>query len=316
MTAPPRYAYAQARMRALKATLWDVPAVTVLRAQAAQGRSVPHDRDVAWARLVRWYVTLIRAYPDPAGVLRAMLRIHHTENLKLLWRCTVRGRSVAPGAWRPLGALAPFPPEPAASLPLLVEHLPRGEYRTIAAETYRSHGDDLFAADLAFDAWAAGALHEAAGALTDREQQAREILYARLRIRDLDLVSRGIRSFHLEPAFVARLTVRLSHECSQASLARLAAWDEQGPPPEVRGVVRRLAAGARSWADIRDRAVGAWLRECRRAFLGSPYRLAPAVAALAIAEWQIDLESRLDAAAATGRPVPSRLLSDLSVLVA
>ena len=56
---------------------------------------------------------------------------------------------------------------------------------------------------------------------------------------DLDLVSRGIRSFHLEPAFVARLTVRLSPECSQAS----------------------LASGGSSWTSSRGRARPVTLRD-------------------------------------------------------
>ena len=319
MKAPPRYAYAQARMRALKATLWDASTAAALRGRVAHRRAAAapaFDRAGAFASLVRCYVTLMRAYPDPTAVIRSMLRIHQVENLKLLWRCTIRRRDVPEGTWLALGPLAAFAAEPAPSLPLLVEQLPRGEYRTIAAETFRSHRTDLFAAELAFDRWASAALDRAVEALPVAEYRTRDLVRARLRLRDLDLLRRGVRSFHLDPVFVARLTVRLSTECPHAALVRLAAWDEGREVPELPRVIRHAARGARDWHGIVEGAARAWMHECHRAFSGSPYQLAPAVAVLMLKEHEIELGARLDAACALHAAAPSSVLSDLSSMVA
>jgi hypothetical protein len=287
VNAPVRFAYVNARMRAMKNDLWDAARFARFEAAPAFAGPAPTDSfDVLYPPLLRWYATLLEGCPPARTVLTAMFRRHEIENLKLLWRCTLRGRELPQRCWRPLAPLATLQPTRARTLGGLVEQLEGTPYAQLAAETWRSHQTDLAAAELAMDGWAFSALHDAAIALPDREAPARELVFSLLRERDLDLLRRACASYRLEPAFAPSLTTRLRREERGEGLRALAAWrPSNGPlssilPPRL----ARLYGEVGDW----DRLMAAVHRvrtaECRRTLMAWPFQIAPSLAALMLRE--------------------------------
>jgi hypothetical protein len=193
------------------------------------------------------YRLAIDGYPHAANLFRALLRLHEIENVKLLWRRSIRGVPAVTihRRWHKLGTLATFenPPD-AASLADLAAHLEATPYGAIAASIARSHGSDLAAAELAFDRWATKRLREEARRLPKSETVARQLIELIARERDAQLALRGEAWYGLTTP--------------------------QTRPSENVLTIRRRR-----------------LVLCRRSFAASPFRIAPAMAVILLAEEQV-----------------------------
>lgn len=242
-------AYAHARMRGWKSHLLTrVDALPLFTASdgAAMRRVVAAlELEEPLRRLLRTYRTAIRGYPEGGPLFRALLRLHEIENVKLLWRATLRrGRgSAVARLWIDLESLASVPMFDAASLRDLAEKLADTPYAAIADTAVRAHGNDIAAAELAFDRWASQRLLDEARRLPRREALARRFAELVVRERDAEILRRGEQWYGLTSV--------------------------SGSPVEV--------------ASMRQER----LRLCGRAFVGSPFLLAPAVAVILLAEEEV-----------------------------
>jgi hypothetical protein len=312
-------AYANARMRALKSQLLDADAVRPLRVPEGRATAaianLPADR---FCQLLRCYGVVLRCYPSGKDLFRTLFALHEMENLKLAWRALVRSRpfDLWRSLWRPLGVLGTIQLDTCrerTSLADLVSSLRKTPYADIANSVLRAHANDLTAAELAFDRWASAGIASAAASLGAGETATRELAFALVRERDLNLLRRGVRAFRLSPDAVLGSLVLLPRELPSDDLARLATWtSEEG---------RILPMWPKSWkagpqlpADWDSLLVAirrARRRACRRAFLGSPYCLAPAVALLLLqAEEVRGLEAIRDSAGnPEDAPVLDRVLA-------
>jgi hypothetical protein len=305
MTSGVRYGAAHARVHALKSRLW-----TPLDRQLVVGAGLePDGRSVSglpadvFPGLARWYVTLIAIYPSAAVLLHALFRRHEVENLKLLWRAANRGLAPEAASWRPLAPLGalPFPPRPQTPQDL-VNQLDATAYGAIARALLRSHATDVPATEIGLDRWVWTAVIGAAARLPARESATTRLVRALAVEHDVELLRRGT-AVGLEPDLVAKSTVVLSVETRVAALAAAAAWR-----PEDGALARalprplaRVAPAARHWDDVVLALRTARLRECRRAFVGWPFRLAPGIAALLLREEQARAALSIAAARAPGR---------------
>ena len=248
MTRRPTLAYAYARLRACKsrlltrsdtAPLWTATDPAAMhRVVEALGVGDP------WHRLLRVYAAAMRA--GRHSLFDALLRLHEIENVKLVWRVTVmrRPRAVIQRLWIDLGAFASFPPPHGATPLELASQFAGTPYADVAATVARAHGNDLVAAELAFDRWATQCLRAEARKLPRREATARRLVELVVREREAQLELRGAKWYGLEST-------------------------------TPRGNVDVVA--------IRKER----LRLCRRAFIGSPFRLAPAIAVVLLAEEEL-----------------------------
>lgn len=242
-------AYAHARIRASKSRLLTrtdaLPLFAAADATAMQRAVAALEIEHPFRRLLRVYETAIRGYRRGEPLLRALLARHEIENVKLLWRITARrGHPDAlSGLWLDLGALATVSIVDAASPRELAERLARTPYAGIAASVARAHGNDVAAAELAFDRWMSQRLLDEARRLPRRESLARRLVELVVREREAELVRRGAKWYGLA---------------------------------SVSGVVEDVVA-------LRHER----LRLCRRAFVGSPFLLAPAVAVVLLAEEEV-----------------------------
>lgn len=203
-------------------------------------------------RLLRVYRMAFRAVPDAAPLLRALLHRHEIENVKLLWRTAVRHRDPArlQRLWIPLGALASIAPlQNPVRIRDVAQHLAKTPLGPIAADVARAFGDDLAAAELAFDRWISQQLLDQARRIPRSESLARRLVELLVRERDSEILRRGERWFGLSSA-----------ACRQ--------WSS--------GLSRSSPADAG--------AASQRLRLCRRAFVGDPFALAPAIALVLLAE--------------------------------
>lgn len=296
MNAPVRFAYANARMRAMKNELWEPGYLA--RLGAAPALCVPPPTDALleiYPPLVRWYATLLDACATARSVLMALFRRHEIENLKLLWRCAQRGRELPAHCWRPLAPLACLEPVRAHSVGGLVEQLENTPYAHLAAETWRSHGADLAAAELALDRWVLSELYGAASALPDREAAARDLLFTLLRERDLDILRRGSDAYRLEPAFVVGLTTVLRKEHGFEGLRALAVWQPSSGPlaAALPAPLTRQSGDVRDWDDLMSAVARSRAAACRRALMAWPFQIAPSIAALILREDQMRAWARL-----------------------
>lgn len=238
-------AYAHARIRACKSRLLTrtdaAPLFTATDDATMQRVLSVLGIDDPLQRTLRVYVTALRGYRHE--LLRALLRLHEIENVKLLWRVAVKRG--APDSfshlWLDLGDLASVPMIDATTVNELAEKLAGTPYAAIAATVARAHGSDIAAAELALDRWATQRLREEARRLPRREALSRKLIELIARERDAQIALRGAKWFGL------------------TSVAGDAAAD-----------VTALR---------RER-----LRLCRRAFVGSPFLLAPALAVVLLAE--------------------------------
>ncbi|HSC26312.1 MAG TPA: hypothetical protein VLD67_03505, partial [Vicinamibacterales bacterium] len=273
MNAPVRFACANARMHALKRDLWDGGQLA-LRLAGGPAAVPEEDLSAVYSPLVRWYEVLQDEYIPARSVLGALLRVHEIENLKLLWRCAVRQRPLPQRCWRPLGRLAAISEEAAAeSVPLLVERLRHTPYAHLTAATWRSHGVDLLAAELALDGWVLSAVYEAAIALSPSERLARDLLFDWLRERDVDLLGRAARAYEFDPSFAASLTTVLRRECRHTTLVAVAAWKGGAMTPHLPQTIRRAGSGATDWDALLAALRRARARRCRRALVAYPYQI-------------------------------------------
>jgi hypothetical protein len=207
MNAVARRAYGHARARARRAAMLSHPVVTAMAgAPTVTGLPGWHDlgpRDdgsvtleLAYSRLVEDYLVMRRAYPEAREGLRALLQLHELENLKLLWRAAVSGAAFADwrGSWRPLGVLQTIARESfggAPSLASLPEALRTTPYGELAANTVRSHGRDIAAAELAIDRFGTHELVSAHDRLPGCEQSARRLLQTVIVRRDAAIDERA-----------------------------------------------------------------------------------------------------------------------------
>lgn len=161
-----------------------------------------------FARLLKRYRLVLRVYPEHADLIRALLRLHEIENLKLAWRALVRNAD--PDTWVPLwrdfGELATIPRvRGVTSLHDLVELLKKTPYGTVAAEVFKVSPH----AELAFDRWASSEIVRLANALPRSEALARQIALRIVRKRDDALRARGATTFGMSDAAVeAAIVVR------------------------------------------------------------------------------------------------------------
>jgi hypothetical protein len=196
--------------------------------------------------LIVRYRTILRCYRDAGLLVRALLRTHEIENVKLGWRAVVRKLREEQWLplWRTLQDLASIGPDvfrATTSLRQVVEKLIGTPYSSIANDVYRSHLDDLGAAELAFDRWASVAIVNEARSIK-REPLATKIAEELVRQRDDEIAARA--AVYQLPALVADAARALPRSRSRAGLQQL----------------------------------------CRRAFAGQPLRIAPAIAFIALTE--------------------------------
>lgn len=248
MTRRATLAYAQARLRAYKsrlltrsdaAALWTATDPTAMyRVVEALGVGDP------WRRLLRVYAAAMRT--GHKQLFEALLRLREIENVKLVWRVAVmrRPRPVIRRLWIDLDGFASFAPLEGATPNELATQLAGTPYAGIASTVARAHGNDLVAAELAFDRWATQCLLAEARTLPRREAIARRLIELVAREREAQLELRGAKWYGLE------------------SIA---------PSGNVDVIAIR-----------KER-----LRLCRRAFIGSPFRLAPAIAVVLLAEEEL-----------------------------
>ncbi len=218
---------------------------TAARAAAALGIA---DEQKRFERLLVRYRAIIRCYPDAAPLVRTLLRFHEIENVKLVWRATLR--AIPAERWMPLwhdlddlGELAAESFDGVHTLYDIVERLHGTLYEHVAADIYSAHGSDLGAAELEFDHWASMQAVAEIESLDRSEGIARQIGEALVRQRDEEIVRRGVASYGLSPAVVE---------------------------------AQRALPKCRTWPDLQSL--------CRRAFRGQAMRLAPALAYAAMAE--------------------------------
>jgi hypothetical protein len=284
-----RAAYGNARVRSLKSRLFDAGALR--RAMSGANVDLVLQR---WQQLLRCYTVVLRSYPSAQSVVRALLSLHEIENVKLLWRARTR---LVPfdrwrPLWRPLGPLETLrigECRDLTSLVSVVAALRPTPYGHIAEAILRSHSEDLAACELAFDRWASAALASAARGLSAGETAARDLALAVVRERDVNQLRRGVQAFCLSNDAAVGSLVLLPAEVPAVELARLATWmPEDG---------RLLRTWPKAWK-TRDAPPADWdelilslrrmrRRACQRAFLGTPFCLAPAVALVLYQEEEV-----------------------------
>ncbi len=284
MTSAGSRAYAHSRVRAWKSRLLrreDVLPLFTASDPASMRRALSaleFDAD----KLTRAYEMTIRGYRHDAPLLLAMLRLHEIENVKLLWRAVARHRDLPTirRLWVSLGPLASIRPEvqEATTPRQLAEQLRRTPYEQIARDVVRAHGDDVGAAELAFDRWASQRLLDEARKLPREERLARQLVEMLVRERDSEIFRRGQRWYGLSEAAVN------VERASAPNVGRASARRQVNAPLDgLKPVPHGLKPVPQDPALLRRER----LRLCRRAFIGNPFRLAPAVAFLLLAEEEV-----------------------------
>jgi hypothetical protein len=276
---------------------------------------VPADR---FRQLLRCYAVVMNSYPSGRMLFRALVGLHEIENLKLAWRAVARSHpfDVWRSLWRSLGVLETIRLDVCrerASLADLVASLRATRYYGIADAALRAHASDLAATELAFDRWGSASLASAAANLDPGEAAARDLALWVVRERDVSLLRRGVHAFKLSPDAVLGSLVLLPRELRSNELTRLATWTrEQGRIlpmwPKIWKAGPELPA---DWDSLLIGVKRARRRACERAFLGSPYCLAPAVALILFQEEEVrGLEAIRDAAGnPEDAPVLDRVLA-------
>ncbi len=264
MSAPGR-AYGLARVSAMKSELLAPEDVVAIRcttderasARAAEALGIDSERK-RFARLLSRYRAVLRAYSEAVPIVRALLQLHEVENVKIAWRAAIR--QVDAARWQPLlrilDDLATIDIDrlvKVTSLYDVVQALAGSHFEQVARDVYAAHGNDLGAAELAFDRWASLELLDSVSGLGSAERLARDIGIEIVRERDDEIAARGVTAYGLSPA--------------AAEAARVL-----GPAAPPRRELMRL---------------------CRRAFIGQTLRLAPPVAFIVFAEHDYRLSNAL-----------------------
>lgn len=190
-------AYAHARIRGCKSHLLTradaLPLFTATDAPAMRRVVTALELEAPLRRLLRVYATAIRGYPRGEPLFRALLRLHEIENVKLLWRATAKRVQLdaVTRLWIDLGSLAAISIVDATGTRDLAERLATTPYAVIADTIVRAHGNDIAAAELAFDRWASQRLLDEARRLPRREALARRLVELVVRERDAEILRRG-----------------------------------------------------------------------------------------------------------------------------
>jgi hypothetical protein len=308
---PVRYSAGLARVRARLGELWDSSDSALLLRSGIDrtGRRLSDDFRTLYPPLVAWYAMLLRAYPRASPLWRALLRLHEVENLKLLWRAAVRGRTPYQAAWRPLGPLAALAGSDRKRSPdELAAALADTPYAEAAASMFHASGGNAALAEVALDRWAWLGVSRAALDFPGGEADARQLVRLLTLEHDAELLRRG-RAAGLDADLVAKSTVTLASECRVDALLPAAAWTPgagalAGALPRP---LRRIAPSASGWDDVLLALRRARRAACRRAFVGWPYQVAPALAGLLLREEQVRDSLRL-AATRTARAPAHALL--------
>lgn len=182
-------AYAHARMRGCKSRLLTrvdaLPLFTASDPKAMRRVVAALGLEDPMQRLLRVYATATRGYPHGAPLFRALLLLHEIENVKLEWR---RRRDT---------------PNDFAGTP----------FAQIVKTVARAHGNDIAAAELAFDRWASQQLLDEARRLPRREALARRLVELVVKERDSEIVRRGAKWYGLTSVSgVAEDVMSLRHE--------------------------------------------------------------------------------------------------------
>jgi hypothetical protein len=296
-------ACANARIRALKSRLLG----REIAGRAGAGLPIARDRSTdpaaGFSDLLSWYAIALKSYPYGRPLLLALLRRFEIENIKLAWRAVANRHDPARwrACWIPLDQLAVIPLEAcrdARTHQAVAEALGRTPYAAIAMEMWRAHGRDPLAAEFGFDRWASRAIVEAARALPATDATTVSLALAVVRERDFNVLRRATHE-GFSPEVLGGALGLVHEEVTAAEVMHLASWTP------ARGafwtaVPRRWQRHAPPAADW-DAWLLWWRRQrralCRRAFLESPFCLAPAVALLLLKEEEI---RGLDALAAIG----------------
>lgn len=206
MSAPAR-AYAFARVCASRGAilrreeLFAVRGTTDEQASIHAASALGIETDAKrFARLLGRYRLVLRVYPEHAALIRALLRLHEIENLKLAWRAFLRDAD--PETWVPLwrdfGELATIPRiRGVTSLFNLVELLKSTPYGTIAADVFKVSPRE----EIAFDRWASAEVVRLANALPHSEELARQIALRIIRRRDREQPPRRMHDPFVGQAF-------------------------------------------------------------------------------------------------------------------
>lgn len=258
MIATGSLAFANARVRAMKSRLLGREVAGRFTAGLAMARDERLDPGRGRRELIDWYDIIIGAYPRRTALLHALWRRFEIENVKLVWRAIVNG--TPPARWTPrwtdLGRLATIRLTAcidARTLAAFVELLQATPFAAPAADMWRAHANDLAAAELGFDGWISRTILDAAAGLPDGDRTAAGLALAIVREREVN----------------AERRIDATPPLPGLRLPR--AWQRRAPS-----------------AHDRERWL-VWLRAerrrlCRRAFLESPFCLAPAVALLLLKE--------------------------------
>jgi hypothetical protein len=286
-------AFANARVRALKSRLLGGQIAGRIRVGLAIARDRSTDPAAGWRELLDWYVVALKGYPHGRPLLLALLRRFEIENVKLAWRVAANRHDPArwSSCWIRLDGLAAVTPEAwrdARTFPAIVETLRRTPYAAIAAEMWRAHGRDPLAAEIGFDRWTSRGIVHAASALTAADATAADLALAVVRERDLNVLRRATTA-GFSPELLTGALGLVHQEAATAELMRLASWTPARGPFWT-AVPRRWQRHAPPAADW-DAWLVWWRRArralCRRAFLESPFCMAPAVALLLLKEEEI-----------------------------
>lgn len=286
MTSPSRFAYGNARVRAMKSRLRGPAAAAPARRRPGAVRAAAAEAPDRFRELVAGYATVLRCYPTGVALVRSLLRLHEIENLKLGWRALAH--SVSPARWmplwRPLGTLGSLDPEAFRG-----RSLPEGYRRGLLAGAPDAGGAEPLAAELAWDRWGSEEILRAARGLPAREEGARRIAHALVRERDLQIVRRGVSRYGLTAGAAAASTALAAEELGEAAVEDLARWNPREGPLR-RELARKLGLRGATPADwpALELALRRSRRDlCRRAFRADPFCLAPAVAYLTLKEEEI-----------------------------
>jgi hypothetical protein len=245
------------------------------------------------ARIVSDYAVLTASYPRGAPLLRALARLHEMENLKLLLRAVARNLPAARylQLWRPLGTLELLhraKAEEVCSVRDLLALAAGSPYEELIGSLFGGGGESRDASatpELALDRFGSQRLRDEAKHIEHVEPEAARLVLDLVRCRDVEMIRRAA-AYGIAPELAPSLAVVVQDEPRAERLVDLAAWKpELGPihavlPPRLRPASARPATYEDLVYALRRRR----RRACAAAFIGGPFRLAPAVAHLLLLE--------------------------------
>lgn len=255
MIATGSLAFANARVRAMKARLLGHEIAGRFAAGLASTRDERLDPKRGFSELIHWYRVVLRSYPRRSPLIFALWRRFEIENVKLVWRAIVN--HAPPARWTamwidldPLATIAIAPCLDSRTLAAFVDCLGETPYAGVAADMRRAHADDLAAAELGFDRWTSQTIAAAAAALPAADRTAADLARAVVRERDFNIAQRitavppsqGI-ALRVERRRLCRRAFRESPFCLAPAVALLLLKEE-----EIRGL-DAMAAFDAAWSE-------------------------------------------------------------------